>query len=204
MIVDLEIFHYRPGSEAAVTAACGAALGPRAEVSPLLGYWTVDVGPLNSAAMLWSYADATDRARANEAASGLARFPPPLEEVLGAPQSLVLEPAPFNGPLEPGEYGGLYEIRIYDYEPGSIGTVIERWSERIEARRALSPLIGCFFASSGLTDKWVHIWAYNDAGDRQRIRAEAARAGIWPPRTADMLMKQENLLALPAAFSLLC
>ena len=204
MIVDLEILHYRPGSEGAVTAAYGEALGARQQVSPLIGYWTVEVGPLNSSLMLWTYEDAPERARVAEVVSGLVpAFPPPLEVVLGAPVSLVLEPAPFNEPLEAGEHGGLYEIRTYDYEAGSIGEVIDRWAERIDARRALSPLIGCFFASSGPTDKWVHIWAYKDPVERQQVRAEAVRAGIWPPLTGDLLLKQENLLARPSAFSLL-
>jgi len=201
VIVDLEVIHYRPGSEAAVTAAYGDAIGTRAEVSTLVGYWTVDVGPLNSAVMLWSYEDAADRERTAAATAGIGGFPPQLDEVLGAPESLVLEPAPFNGPLEGAEHGRLYEIRTYDYEPGSLPTVVERWGERIEARRALSAFIGCFYASAGPSDKWVHIWAYKDGAERQSVRAEAARTGIWPPRTAEMLMKQQNLFAIPAAFS---
>jgi hypothetical protein len=39
--------------------------------------------------------------------------------------------------------------------------------------------------------------------ERQRIRAEAIRLGIWPPNTRaeGMLLKQENMLAIPASFS---
>ena len=98
-------------------------------------------------------------------------------------------------------HGGIVAVIAERPLHGVTREVIDRWAERIDARRALSPLVGCFFASSGPTDKWVHIWAYKDPGQRQQVRAEAVRAGIWPPLTGDLLLKQENLLARPAAFS---
>jgi hypothetical protein len=40
-------------------------------------------------------------------------------------------------------------------------------------------------------------------GERERIRGEAVKAGIWPPpRGADVVLrKQESTLAIPATFS---
>jgi len=37
--------------------------------------------------------------------------------------------------------------------------------------------------------------------ERQRIRAEAVERKMWPPVTAEWLLRMENCLALPAAFS---
>lgn len=199
MTVELEFVRHRPGGGAAVASAYADAITQRGAPAPLLGYWTVDVGHLNVAALLWSFADPAAH-RAARASSTMTR-PSSLEAVVESTDSLVLEPAPFNGALEPGAYGGVYEMRIYDYKIDSLDSVIERWSELIDARRVLSPLIGCFSASDGLVVKWVHIWAYRDEGERQRIRADAMRSGSWPPATREFLVRQENMIVVPSEFS---
>jgi hypothetical protein len=48
---------------------------------------------------------------------------------------------------------------------------------------------------------WVHVWAYADAAERQRIRAEAVTRRLWPPDTTEFMLKMENVLAVPAPFS---
>ncbi len=93
-------------------------------------------------------------------------------------------PAPFSPPLEPRELGGIYEIRVYTLAPGAIPGMLERWSEKIGERVKLSPLVGAWYSELGALNQWVHIWAYKDAAERQRIRAEAIARGIWPPGSA--------------------
>ena len=80
---------------------------------------------------------------------------------------------------------------------------MERWARRCRNGIKLSPLVGAWHSELGGLNKWCHIWAYKDAAERQRIRAEAvakrrlAAAG-GPPGA---LLKQENMLVVPAAFS---
>jgi len=46
------------------------------------------------------------------------------------------------------------------------------------------------------------VWAYQDAGERERIRAEAQKkVEGWPPPTREFMLKQENMLVVPAACS---
>jgi len=81
--------------------------------------------------------------------------------------------------------------------------VIRRWSDKIEELRKLSPLIGVWQTVIGPLNKLVHIWAYNDAAEHKRIRAKAIELSALPPDThaEGMLLKQENILAIPASFS---
>jgi hypothetical protein len=82
--------------------------------------------------------------------------------------------------------------------------VIDRWSTHIEARTKLSPLVGAWYTELGGLNKWCHIWAYKDAADRFRLREEARAKGIWPPPSGggpNMMITQENMLVVPAAFS---
>ncbi|HEY5272753.1 MAG TPA: NIPSNAP family protein [Acidimicrobiales bacterium] len=194
MIVNLETLRFRPRAGDVVANAYAAALDEPSGPASLIGYWNVDVGPLNAAMLLWGFDD--------EAASTAApAWPASLEGVVTSSASLILEPASFNGPLEPGSYGPIYEIRIYDYETGSIRTVIDRWDDLVGERRAISRLIGCFSSAGGDVEKWVHIWAYRDGRERELARVEAARRGIWPPDTGEWLVYQENMIVIPAKLS---
>ena len=130
-------------------------------------------------------------------------WPPATAEFTLKQQSEVFNPAPFSPPLEPRQLGGIYEIRSYVYAPRAIPGVIERWSAKIGERVKLSPLVGAWYSEIGVLNKWVHIWAYQDANHRAQVRAEAVAKGIWPPGSAaaGVLLKQENMLVVPATFS---
>jgi hypothetical protein len=144
------------------------------------------------------------RTRLREAATKQPGWPPNTREFVVEQQSDVYLPAPFSPALEPRQLGGLYEIRIYTFKPGGIPGVIDRWSSHIARRMELSPLVGAWYTELGGLNKWCHIWAYKDAGDRFRIREEARAKGIWPPPSGggpNMIIRQENMLVVPAAFS---
>jgi hypothetical protein len=196
VIVNLETLRYQPRAGNAVATAYAAELDAMSGSASLLGYWDVEVGSLNSAMLLWGFdADAT-----SETAQAPGS-PSSLTGVVTSSEPLVLESASFNEPIEPGGYGPIYEIRIYDYETGSIGTVIDRWADMVAERRSISRLIGCFSSSGGDVEKWVHIWAYRDGRERELARAEAARRRIWPPDTGEWLLHQENMIVIPAKLS---
>ena len=81
--------------------------------------------------------------------------------------------------------------------------MLESWGAAIGERTKLSPLVGAFYSEVGVLNQYVHIWAYKDAAERSRIRAEAVAKGIWPPKSKvpDILVKQSNALCIPAPFS---
>jgi hypothetical protein len=95
----------------------------------------------------------------------------------------------------------VYEIRQYIYQSGTIPKVIDAWTPLIEARMKLSPMVGCWYTEIGPQHQWVHIWPFQDASERQRVRAEAVERKMWPPVTAEWLLRMENCLAIPASFS---
>ena len=158
---------------------------------------------LNQVIHVWPYADLNERARIRAEAIARGVWPPKTAEFVLDMQSEIFLPAPFSPPLEPRELGGLYEIRSYTLAAGEIPKQIERWKPAIAARTKLSPLVGAWYSELGALNKWVHIWAYKDAGERQRIRAEAVAQGIWPPKgpPETTLLRQESMLVVPAAFS---
>ena len=95
-------------------------------------------------------------------------------------KSEILIPAPFSPPLEEREVGPLFEIRSYTYQPGAIPAVIERWSEKIEARAKMLPIVGCFTVNSAtLTGGSIYgptaILLIGRASGRKRSSKESGR-----------------------------
>jgi hypothetical protein len=201
MIVEMQTYLLRPKTPKLLEERFEKMLPARRELSPLGAFWHTEVGTLNQAILLWPYASLAERERIQAEASRLRGWPPDIRDYSVEEQSQILIPAPFSPPLEPRRLGNIYEIRTYTYRSGSIPTVIERWSKMMGERLKLSPLAGCWHTDLGPLHRWVHIWPYQDAAERQRIRAEAVARGIWPPETSEFMLKMENVLAVPAPFS---
>ena len=202
MIIEMRTYQLKPASIAQFEERFGAALPTRQKFSPLAAFWHTEVGPLNQVIHVWPYDTFEQRMQVRAAASAAPGWPPATREFIAEQKSELFVPAPFSPALEPRQLGGTYEIRMYTYAAGAIPGVIERWSGKIGERVKLSPLVGAWYSEIGPLNKWVHIWAYQDANHRAQVRAEAVAKGVWPPGSAaGVLLKQENMLVVPASFS---
>jgi hypothetical protein len=202
MIIEMRTYTLKPGNIPTFEERFASALSIREKFSKLAAFWHTEVGPLNQVIHVWPYDSLDQRAAVRAEASKAAGWPPNTRELTLEQRSEIFLPAAFSPPLEPRTLGGIYEIRMYTYAPGTLPAVMERWAEKVPERIKLSPLVGAWYSELGGLNKWCHIWAYKDAGERSRIRAEAVAKGVWPPGSpAGALLKQENMLVVPAAFS---
>jgi hypothetical protein len=203
MIFEMRTYLMKPGSIPEVEKRWGAGLPERAKLSRFGGFWRSEVGTLNQIIHVWPYKDLNERAAIRAKAIETGVWPVKIQEFILEMESKILHAAPFSPHFEPGQHGGIYEFRTYTYGPGSIPKVIESWGTRIKQRTALSPLIFAGFTDIGALNQWVHVWAYKNMGERERIRAEAVKAGIWPPPRHEsvVLLRQQSTLAIPATWS---
>lgn len=84
----------------------------------------------------------------------------------------------------------IYEIRTYDLKLRSLREVIKRFGDVIEKRQALSTLAGFWYTEFGPLNQIVHIWTYESADERARIRAESVKTDFWPPKIGEFVLKQ--------------
>ena len=210
MILELQTYTLKSRTVALVEQRFEKALAARVKLSPLAGFWRTEVGVLNQVIALWSYESTAERERVLAAAAKLDQWPPQISEFVVEQESKVLVAAPFSPPLAPRQLGRLYEIRTYHYPPGGIPEVISAWNEILEERLKYSPLVAACYSETGPVHEWVHIWAYRDAAERERVREATAKAGIWPISVVDQRLKRtpravslrmQNLLMVPASFS---
>ena len=177
------------------------ALPHREKYSKLGAFWHTEIGPLDQVIHVWPYQDLDERERIRDEAEKDPNWPPPVEDLVLEAQSEILTPAPFMRPLGHQRLGNVYEMRIYTYPSDTIPEVVRLWSEAVPYREKYSPLAACWYGEMNGLTKWIHVWPYKDLAERERVRAEASKDPHWPAPTADFLVKMENKLLIPAAFS---
>src|SRR4051812_40791254 len=190
MIVEMRSYTLKSRTVAPAEQRFEQALRERIKLSPLAGMFRTEVGVLNRLIALWPYESHAERERIRAQAAKLSGWPPDIADFIEEQESKILLPAPFSPPLQPRRLGNLYEIRTYRYPADRIPEVIEAWAEILDERLKYSPLVGAFYTESQPICEWVHIWAYQDAAERERVRAATAKAGIWPISVVDQRLKR--------------
>jgi hypothetical protein len=203
MIFEIRTYTLKPGTVPQAEQAFADKIAERVKYSPLAGFWRSEVGTLNQIIHIWSYKDTNERAKIRAEVIEKKVWPPAIADFVLEMETKILYAAPFSPNFDPGEHGGLYEFRAYTYNPGAIPKVIEAWAPRIKARTAISPLIFAGYTEIGPLNQWVHVWAYKNMGERESLRAQALKTGVWPPPRAEgvVLQKQTSTFGIPAKFS---
>lgn len=201
MIYEVRTYTLKSGTVEQFEKNFAEALPYREKYSKLAAFWHTEIGPLNQVIHVWPYEDLNERARIRAEAVKDPHWPPRSDGAILEMQSEIFIPAPFMRPMGNQALGNIYEMRSYTYQPGTIQEVIKRWAECIPYREEYSPLAAGMYSELGGLNKWVHIWPYQGLKERNRIREESLQSGHWPPPTREFLVRQENKILVPAAFS---
>src|ERR1043166_3487056 len=181
MFVEMRTYLLKPGTTAAFEERFVEGLAARQQFSKLGGLWRSEVGGLNLVVHMWPYESFEDRERIGQEARKTGKWPPNTHEFIITQENKIIQPAPFSPRLEATKLGNLYEFRTYTYKPGAMPTVLERFGKVIPERVKLSPLAGAWHTISGSLNQYIHMWAYKDAGERERLRAASFKIPGWPP-----------------------
>ena len=203
MIYEVRTNTFKPGAIKTWEANFCEALPNRTKYSELGGLWHTDIGPLNEVVQIWPYEDFEHRAKVRAKVAQEAGWPPQGSEAIINRDSQIFNSLPFSPQLG-GEQklGSIYEMRIYQFKPGSISTVIDRFKPAIEGGRLdLSPLAVMMYSETGGQDALMHIWPYKSFAERDRVRAETKKLDTWPPDMGEFLISQQNKVLIPAACS---
>ena len=202
MPYDVTLITVRPATMAKALPALDGWLKAHPGKGEFLACWSSEIGALNQILLLHRYASDSDLAADRDR---IVRTDNPLgigEFTAGmAMDSYNL--FPFLGPIKPGQYGPVFEVRSYVLKPEGLPLTIERWEKALPARLKFSNMLGAMYSTSGAVTRFVHIWPYPDLNERARVRGEALKTGVWPPSAGgpSLLISQRTDIFLPAAFS---
>lgn len=202
MFIEMRTYQLKPGTAGMFEERFTEGLSARLQFSRLGGLWRSEVGGLNQVVHMWPYESFEERERIGNEARKTGKWPPKTHEFIITQENKIIQPAPFSLPLQERTIGKIYEFRTYTYQPGTMPTVLERFGKVIPARTKVSPLVFAGHTLIGPLNQYIHVWAYKDEAERERLRAEASKTVEgWPPQTREFLVKQENMLMIPAACS---
>ncbi len=205
MIIEIRTYDLKVGKVQEVVDAFAKVIGYRQELSKLVGFWQTEIGPLNQIVHVWQYEDTNERARIRAEAAANDWWPPKIAPNVIKQSSEVFTPWELAPVPEPGRYGRFYEYRSYLVKPGLMPQAKRRWTEALPGRTKHSPVMMILQGDTGTVNKLVHIWAYEDLNQRQKIREDVVAEGLWPPKHGpgeeEEMSVQENKILVPVPFS---
>jgi len=95
----------------------------------------------------------------------------------------------------------IYEFRTYTLKPRSMPEFLKTFGEALTGREEFSKLTAFWLTEIGPLNQVIHVWGYEDTSARSRIRAEAAAAGKWPPKTGHLIVDMKSEIMIPASCS---
>jgi hypothetical protein len=104
----------------------------------------------------------------------------------------------FAGILPAGQHGRIYEIRTYELKVGGLTPTLDGWRSALPGRMSRSPLAIGMSSLDGPASI-THIWPFQDANERMRLRAELYSENLWPPKGGPQSIDLgTSTIALPA------
>jgi hypothetical protein len=195
---DVTILTVRPGTSA---KALDVLKDPLASASDLLACWYSDIGALNRILLLRNADDpgATMESRMSTLTS---TNPFGIGDLITGMAMDTYVAFDFMPPIKPGEIGPCFEVRTYILKPDGLAPTIELWRKQVPRRNAISPLLAAMTSVSGVLARFMHIWPYQNLEERNRLRAKAVEAGVWPPPGGPShLVTQQADIYFPATYS---
>ncbi|MDQ0475357.1 NIPSNAP family protein [Labrys wisconsinensis] len=100
----------------------------------------------------------------------------------------------------------IYEMRTYRLRTGTVPAYLKLVEEEGIALQKghLGRLVGYFVSEIGPLNEIVHVWAYEDLGDREARRAALAADPRWQvflPKIQALIEVMDNKILKPTAFS---
>ena len=205
MIYEIRTYIWNYGGAEVFEEAFAKVKPHRDKYSKMSAFFRTEIGNVNEVIDIWPYEDLQQRAKIREEAERDPEWPPTFKAESLHTAVEIYNPAPFMRPHwgEELELGSIYEMRTYTLRPGSVSKMIEIYGECMPHREKLSPLAACWYTDLGPQFRWITLWPYKSYAERDRIRAEALKDPQyhWPPPAAELILRQESKIVIPAPFS---
>jgi hypothetical protein len=102
----------------------------------------------------------------------------------------------------------IVEKRTYTLCPGGVPQYMAIYEEFGVAtqKKILGKMVGWYYPEIGELNQIIHMWGYKDLADRAKRRERLGKAKAWQTylskiREAQLIVKQENQILIPAPWS---
>lgn len=207
-IYELRTYTITPAHFNTFIALTEEKIGLRTAHSPLMGYWTTELGGINQAVSIWEYPSYEERTRVRKALSQDTRWMEGYVHkalpFIQQQENVILNAFPWCPITAPKTTGGVYELRTYIAKPGMLGAWAGIFSKGLPARSKFSSPMGMWFSEFGPLNGIHHIWHYDSLEHRGKVRSQALESAEWVDtvkRTMECIESMNSRLLLPTSFS---
>src|SRR5262249_51698544 len=95
----------------------------------------------------------------------------------------------------------IYEFRTYTLHPRTLSEFIKRWTDMIDKRQTYSKLAAFWYTEIGPLNQVIHVWPYENALERSKIRAAVVKDKVWPPPTSECIAEMRSEIYEPLPFA---
>ena len=203
MIYEVRTYQLRPGTLSTFVQRYAEAYEDRKQYSTISASFTCEIGPLEQMVNIWPYESQAHREEVRARSAGKGKWPPRGPDMLDEMTSEIFTPMDFCPDFPSGRLGPIFECRSYRIRTDGMAAIRDVWSEVIDERRKVSPLVTAMQSENGVLNRFTHVWAYESFAHRTEARAEAVRKGCWPPRSVPpgTILSQTSKIMVPTVFS---
>jgi len=104
----------------------------------------------------------------------------------------------------PRSKGGIFELRSYQLQPGTLLEWETAWKKGIDARRKFVEPMGAWFSHVGRLHEVHHLWQYPDLQSRKETREAAWQLDGWADtvhKTAQLAKYMDASILVPLRYS---
>ena len=95
----------------------------------------------------------------------------------------------------------IFEFRTYTLHPRTLPEFVKRFGDALERRLTYSKLAAFWYTEIGPLNQVIHVWPYENALERSKIRTQAVKDGVWPPKVSEFIAEMRAEIFEPLAFS---
>ncbi|MBR8211427.1 NIPSNAP family protein [Burkholderia cenocepacia] len=167
----------------------------------LLGAWRTEIGELSRIVVLRGFETMDELQHERDRALRAARpFGIESASVRLAMESHAL--FPFLPDIEPGAFGGFYEIRRYWLRAGGIAPTMAAWERAVGPAKAYTSHLVCNMYALDGPPRITHIWGFSSLEERMALRKRHYAEGLWPPAGGpEQIERATSTIGLPETWS---
>lgn len=207
-IYELRTYSIKPENFSQFMALTEQNIALRTAHSPLMGYWTAELGAINQVVHIWEYQSYEERTRVRkqlqQSSEWIESYIKKALPFIQKQENVVLNAFPWCPLTLPKKAGGVYELRTYVAKPGKIPAWADIFSKGLPARSKFSSPVGIWFSEFGPLNGIHHLWHYESLDHRAAVRAEAVKSEEWMDtvrRTMECIENMHSKALIPASFS---
>jgi len=174
----------------------------------LIGYWSTVLGATtNEVVQIWQWDSYKKR---EEVMEGLESHKDWQSYIVKAKPmirhqdySIVLQ-FPFWPLQSPETPGGIYELRSYRLNPGSVFVWKSYWEQGLKHRSKYIQPVGAWYTEIGVLNTVYHLWHFKDMDQRRQLREAVWNEPGWAEvveLTQPLIQEMESKILKPAPCS---